>query len=160
MFVKAETSVVGARAYLPEDFDAFLAAMAAGKILRPRERSRRHFEQVVSALERPGGNPEAASGEWFWPESLGKVQAETTTGRGHFVGDTGPEAGAKGVAEDVKGTVKEAAGTLIGNEKLEREGEAQQSKAEAQREVAEKEAEAEAARAEAQAQEAQQRANQ
>lgn len=25
MFVKAETSIVGARAYLPEDFDAFLA---------------------------------------------------------------------------------------------------------------------------------------
>ena len=76
------------------------------------------------------------------------------------MGDTGPEAGAKGVVEDVKGTAKEAAGSLTGNEKLEREGEAQQSKADAQRDVAEKEAEAEGARAEADAQEAQQRANQ
>lgn len=76
------------------------------------------------------------------------------------MGDTGPEAGIKGVVEDVKGKAKEAAGTLVGNESLEREGEAQQSKAAAQREVAEHEAKAEAARAEAEAQEAQQRANQ
>lgn len=76
------------------------------------------------------------------------------------MGDTGPESGIKGVVEDVKGKAKEAAGTLIGDEDLEREGEAQQSKAEAQREVAEHEAKAEKARAEAEAQEAQQRANQ
>ena len=74
------------------------------------------------------------------------------------MGDTGPESGIKGVVEDVKGKAKEAAGTVIGNEDLEREGEAQQSKAEAQREVAKHEAEAEKARAEAEAQEAQQRA--
>ncbi|MBL8775065.1 MAG: CsbD family protein [Acidimicrobiales bacterium] len=74
------------------------------------------------------------------------------------MGDTGPESGIKGVVEDVKGKAKEAAGTVIGNEDLEREGEAQQSKAEAQRDVAKHEAEAEKARAEAEAQEAQQRA--
>jgi uncharacterized protein YjbJ (UPF0337 family) len=73
---------------------------------------------------------------------------------------TGPESGAKGLIENVKGTAKEAAGALTGNERLEREGEAQQSKAEAQEDVARKEAEAEKARAEAEAQEAQQRANQ
>lgn len=73
---------------------------------------------------------------------------------------SGPESGAKGAVEDVKGKVKEAAGTLTGNEDLEREGEAQQSKAEAQRDVARKEAEADKARTEAEAQEAQQRANQ
>ena len=73
---------------------------------------------------------------------------------------TGPESGIKGVVEDVKGKAKEAVGALTGNDRLEREGEAQQSKAEAQREVAQKEAEAEKARAEAEAQEAQQRANQ
>ena len=76
------------------------------------------------------------------------------------MGDTGPAAGIKGVVEDVKGKAKEAAGAVIGNDSLEREGEAQQSKAEAQREVAEHEGKSEAARAEAEAQEAQQRANQ
>ncbi len=74
--------------------------------------------------------------------------------------DTGPEAGAKGIVEDVKGKAKEAAGTAMGNEQLEREGEAQQDKAEAQREVAGKEAAAEKARGEAAAHEAEQRANQ
>jgi uncharacterized protein YjbJ (UPF0337 family) len=74
--------------------------------------------------------------------------------------DTGPEAGAKGIVEDVKGRAKEAAGTLTGNDKLKNEGSAQQEKAEAQREVASKEAAAEKARAEAEAKEAEQRANQ
>ena len=74
--------------------------------------------------------------------------------------DSGPEAGVKGVVEDVKGKAKEAAGVITGNEDLEREGEAQQDKAEADREVAQKEAEAEKARAESEAKEAEQRANQ
>ena len=74
--------------------------------------------------------------------------------------DTGPEAGAKGVVEDVKGKVKEAAGALSGRDELRREGQAQQEKAEAQREVASKEAEAEKARAEATAREAEQRSHQ
>ncbi len=74
--------------------------------------------------------------------------------------DTGPEAGAKGAAEDVKGRVKEAAGTLTGNQDLEREGEAQQDQAEAQRDVAEHEAKADAARAEARARESEQRSHQ
>jgi uncharacterized protein YjbJ (UPF0337 family) len=74
--------------------------------------------------------------------------------------DSGPKAGVSGVVEDVKGKAKEAAGALTDNDRLEREGEAQQSKAEAERRVAKKEGEAEAARAEAEAQEAQQKANQ
>lgn len=74
--------------------------------------------------------------------------------------DTGPEAGAKGAAEEIKGRVKEAAGALFGDEDLEREGDAQQAKAEAQREVAEQEARADAARAEAEAREAEQRSHQ
>jgi len=74
--------------------------------------------------------------------------------------DSGPKAGVSGVVEDVKGKAKEAAGSLSDNEKLKREGEAQQSKAESERRVAKKEGEAEAARAEAEAQEAQQKANQ
>ncbi|MDQ3939746.1 MAG: CsbD family protein, partial [Actinomycetota bacterium] len=61
--------------------------------------------------------------------------------------DTGPEAGAEGIVEDVKGKAKDVVGTVTGNEKLEREGEAQQRKADAARDVAQKEAEAEAARA-------------
>jgi uncharacterized protein YjbJ (UPF0337 family) len=74
--------------------------------------------------------------------------------------ESGPEAGVKGVVEDVKGKAKEVIGSITGNERLEREGEAQQDKAGAEREVAKKEAEAEKARREAEAHEATQRANQ
>ncbi|MEU0495600.1 CsbD family protein [Mycobacterium sp. NPDC006124] len=72
--------------------------------------------------------------------------------------DSGPEAGIKGVVEDVKGKAKEAVGTVTGNDDLSREGEAQQDKAEAERNVAKKEGEAEAARAAAEAAEARQKA--
>jgi uncharacterized protein YjbJ (UPF0337 family) len=61
--------------------------------------------------------------------------------------------------EDVKGKAKDLIGSVTGNERLEREGEAQQDKAQAQRTVAKKEAEAETARLEAEAHEARQRAN-
>ena len=76
------------------------------------------------------------------------------------MGDSGPEAGAKGVVEDLKGKTKEAAGTVVGNDSLEREGKAQQDKAESQRDVARKEAEAEKARAKAEADEARERKEQ
>jgi uncharacterized protein YjbJ (UPF0337 family) len=74
--------------------------------------------------------------------------------------DSGPESAAKGVVEDVKGKVKEAAGAIAGRDELRREGHAQQEKAAAQREVGEKEAEAEKARAKATAREAEQRSHQ
>jgi uncharacterized protein YjbJ (UPF0337 family) len=74
--------------------------------------------------------------------------------------DSGPESTAKGVVEDVKGKVKEAAGAITGHDELRREGHAQQEKASAQREVGAKEAEAEKARAEAAAREAEQRSHQ
>lgn len=74
--------------------------------------------------------------------------------------ESGPEAGIKGAVEGVKGKAKEAVGTVIGNDELQREGEAQQEKAEAQRDVAAKEAEAEKARATAEAREAEQRSHQ
>jgi uncharacterized protein YjbJ (UPF0337 family) len=74
--------------------------------------------------------------------------------------DTGPEAGIKGVVEDVKGKAKEVAGTVTGRDELVREGKAQQDKAEAERDVAKKEAEAEAARGGAAAAEARQKAEQ
>ncbi len=74
--------------------------------------------------------------------------------------DSGPEAGAKGVIEDVKGKAKEAVGAVVGNDELEAEGEAQQRKAEAERDVAKKEGEAEKARATAEAHEAEQRSHQ
>jgi uncharacterized protein YjbJ (UPF0337 family) len=74
--------------------------------------------------------------------------------------DSGPEAGVKGIVEDLKGKLKTAAGSVTGNEDLEQEGHAQQQKAEAERDVARKEAEAEGARAEAGAHEAEQRARQ
>ncbi len=74
--------------------------------------------------------------------------------------DSGPEAGAKGIVEDVKGKAKEGVGTVTGNDSLKREGSAQQDKAQSQREVAGKEAEAEKARAKAEADEARERAEQ
>ncbi len=74
--------------------------------------------------------------------------------------DSGPEAGIKGVVEDVKGKAKEVVGTVTGRDDVVREGKAQQDKAEAQRDVAKKEAEAEAARAGAKAAEARQKAEQ
>ena len=74
--------------------------------------------------------------------------------------DSGPEAGIKGVVEDVKGKAKEAVGAVTGSDELRREGEAQQDKAEAERDVAKKEAEAEKARAVAEAREAEQRSHQ
>lgn len=74
--------------------------------------------------------------------------------------ESGPEAGLKGAVEGVKGKVKEAAGALTGNDRLQREGEAQGEKADALRDVAQKEAEAEKARAEADVHEAEQRAHQ
>jgi uncharacterized protein YjbJ (UPF0337 family) len=74
--------------------------------------------------------------------------------------DSGPEAGVKGVVEDVKGKAKEAAGAVTGKDELRSEGQAQQKKAEAKRDVAEKEAEAEKARAVAEAREAEQRSHQ
>ena len=55
--------------------------------------------------------------------------------------DTGPQAGVKGVVEDVKGKAKEAAGAIAGKAELRREGRAQQDKAAAERDVAVKEAE-------------------
>jgi uncharacterized protein YjbJ (UPF0337 family) len=74
--------------------------------------------------------------------------------------ETGPEAGANGVIEGIKGKAKEVAGTLTDNDQLKAEGAAQQKKADAERDVAEKEAEAEAARAKADSHEAEQRAHQ
>jgi len=74
--------------------------------------------------------------------------------------DTGPEAAAKGVVEDVKGKAKEAVGAVTNNEDLRDEGQAQQNKAAAERDVAEKEAEAEKARGKSEAYEAEQRAAQ
>jgi uncharacterized protein YjbJ (UPF0337 family) len=74
--------------------------------------------------------------------------------------DSGPEAGIKGVVEDVKGKAKEAVGAVTGDDELKREGSAQQKKAEAERDVAAKEAEAEKARAVADAREAEQRSHQ
>jgi uncharacterized protein YjbJ (UPF0337 family) len=74
--------------------------------------------------------------------------------------ESGPKSGAEGVAEDLKGRVKEAAGAVTGDESLKQEGAAQQDKAAAQRDAAAKEAEAEKARTEARAAETEQQSHQ
>jgi uncharacterized protein YjbJ (UPF0337 family) len=73
---------------------------------------------------------------------------------------SGPKAAIEGMVEEVKGKTKEAAGAIVGDDTLKREGEAQQDKADAQRDVAAKEAEAEKARAAARAHEARQKSHQ
>ena len=73
---------------------------------------------------------------------------------------SGPEAGISGAVEDVKGRAKQAAGAAMRDERLQREGEAQQAKADAERDVAEHETKAEKARAEADVREAEQRSRQ
>jgi len=74
--------------------------------------------------------------------------------------DSGPEAGAKGVVEDLKGKAKEVIGEVTGDDSKEREGRAQQEKAQSERDVAKHEAEADAARSEAAVHEAEQRSHQ
>jgi uncharacterized protein YjbJ (UPF0337 family) len=74
--------------------------------------------------------------------------------------NSGPQEAMKGVLEDVKGKAKEALGTVIGRDDVQREGKAQQDKAEAQRDAAGKEAEAEKARAQAAIHEEQQKSHQ
>jgi uncharacterized protein YjbJ (UPF0337 family) len=93
---------------------------------------------------------------------VSKPDHQSTNGRVNVMADekSGPKAAVSSVAEGVKGRMKEAAGAVSGDEKLKREGEAQQEKAGAEREVAKKEAEAEKARAQARAHEAEQKAKQ
>ena len=67
---------------------------------------------------------------------------------------------ADGVVEEIKGRAKEAAGAIVDDERLEREGGAQQRKAAALRDEAEHEAGAAAARARARREEAEQRRHQ
>jgi uncharacterized protein YjbJ (UPF0337 family) len=74
--------------------------------------------------------------------------------------NSGPEEGAKGVVEGIKGKAKEVTGAVTGRDDLKREGEAQQDKADAQRDAAKKEAEAESARGAAKANEERQRSEQ
>ena len=73
---------------------------------------------------------------------------------------SGPQEAVEGVVEDLKGKAKEAVGSIRGDERLKREGSAQQDKAAAQRDAAKKEAEAEKSRAVSKAHEAEQAANQ
>jgi len=70
--------------------------------------------------------------------------------------DSAVEKGAKGAFEGVKGKAKEAVGSVVGNDELKREGEAQQDKADAQRDAAEKQTESR----KADAAEARQKSNQ
>ncbi|MET9487035.1 CsbD family protein [Nocardia sp. NPDC006630] len=73
---------------------------------------------------------------------------------------SGSREGIEGVAEDVKGRIKEAAGAVLGDDDLRQEGRSQQDKAESQREAAKHEALAEKDRAQADLEEARQRAHQ
>ncbi len=71
---------------------------------------------------------------------------------------SGPQSAVSATAEKVKGGLKEAAGSVIGNDNLRKEGSAQQDKAASEKDVAKEEAKAEQARARANTAERQQRA--
>lgn len=74
--------------------------------------------------------------------------------------NSGPIAALRALIDGSIGLTKQVIGILIGNDRLQEEGQAQQDKADAEKEVAKKEAAAEAARAEAKTQEARQKAAQ
>jgi uncharacterized protein YjbJ (UPF0337 family) len=73
--------------------------------------------------------------------------------------DSGSKSGLKGILEGLKGKFKEATGAVSDDERLRREGRAQQDKSDAEREAAKYETEAARARAEEQVQEARQRSH-
>jgi uncharacterized protein YjbJ (UPF0337 family) len=86
-------------------------------------------------------------------------QDRPVSGRGGSeFSQTGPKEGAGGVAERVKGRVKEAAGAVVDNEDMRREGQAQQAKGRARTEAAKEEAAAESSRGRVRAAEGRQRA--
>ncbi|HET6811184.1 MAG TPA: CsbD family protein [Acidimicrobiales bacterium] len=99
---------------------------------------------------------EAAAKEKRQQANQGKSPGESATRK--MTGMSGPEAGARGAVEKVKGGLKEAAGSVVGNDRMRAEGSAQQEKASAQSDVAKEEAKAEEARTKANAAERQQRA--
>ena len=76
------------------------------------------------------------------------------------MGSTGPREAKKGIVDDIKGKAKEVAGTVIDDDNLRREGEAQRDKAAAAREAAKHEAEADVARMKEEAAEQREQANQ
>jgi len=63
-----------------------------------------------------------------------------------------------GIGEEIKGKVKAATGSIVDNDNLRREGEAQQDKGQAEREATQARAEAKAHETKAAAKEAEQRA--
>lgn len=73
-------------------------------------------------------------------------------------GKGGAGAAGSAAAEKLKGTVKSAAGSLVGNEDMRKEGQAQQDKAAEEANVSKEEAKAEEARAKANAAERKERA--
>ena len=78
------------------------------------------------------------------------LQGKDDRSRGVTAADkSGPKSAASAAAEKVKGGLKEAAGSVAGNDRLRREGAVQQDKGEAQADVAREEAGAEKARLEA-----------
>lgn len=74
--------------------------------------------------------------------------------------EQGRQEGIKGAVEDFKGRVKETTGTLLGNDQMQREGQAQRNKGMSQQQVAEHETHAEQARREASAAETDERRHQ
>ena len=114
------------------------------------------MEEFRRELKADAKRMEAAAKEKRQQANQGKSPGESATRR--MTGMSGPEAGARGAVEKVKGGLKEAAGSVVGNDRLRAEGSAQQEKAAAQSDVATEEGKAEEARTKANVAERQQRA--
>lgn len=121
-----------------------------------QKKADQRMEQFRREVKADAKRVEAAAKERKQKASQGRTDGGSSTRKMSSM--TGPEAGSKAVSEKVKGGLKEAAGSLVGNEDLRREGSSQQEKATAQSGVAEQEGKAEQARARANMAERQQRA--
>src|SRR5690242_1448398 len=89
---------------------------------------------IAHASNRRGANRRPRSRPFCLSPERGRGWAQLGARRAALersitMGDSGAVNAAKGVVEDAKGKAKEFAGRVVGNERLEREGEAQQDKA-------------------------------
>ena len=119
-----------------------------------QEKATQRLEQFQRELRADARRAEAQAREG---KQMAHQGSESRGGTSEMA-KTGPEAAASATGEKVKGGLKEAVGSVIGNDDMRREGAAQQGKAAKEREVASEEAKAEESRSRAAAAERRQRA--
>jgi uncharacterized protein YjbJ (UPF0337 family) len=119
-----------------------------------QKKAEERLEEFRSELQADAKRGQAAAEE----QRQKSFQSGSTRSGRPETAKTGPEAGASATAEKVKGGLKQAAGSVLGNEDMRQEGSAQQDKAASEKDVAKEEARAQQAKARANAADRQQRA--